>query len=148
MMEAEQQKICVFPTKSNPPNIGMIIDILNIGDVYDKIYIAYYDSPILLRIDQCIELLNAVFSRVDSEKYTIIKTKHDFSNINDMPSEFKELGVQCVVTTSNHIYSNCMAKEIPVQRMLRTKGFNDIYQQIAYNRSYIYESIRGIFKDR
>jgi len=148
MMHQEESKaICAFPTKANPPHLGLVLELFQIADKYSKIYVLYYDDPTLMPTESCINVLKSIICKF-TDKYVVLKSPFNMEKIEFLPDQLKELGITEIVTTSNKIYKNCAINHIPVRRLTRAKGYHDVQQQIAYSHGFLLDSLNEKFKGR
>ena len=141
-----EEKIAVFPIKSNPPHMGNLLELYHASTKYDKIYVAIYKNVTVLPVKIVIDVLGRILHRF-TDMFEIVETPYDFSNISSLPPEFKKLGVKYIITSSDKIYANFAGKGYPfLERIPRARGYYDEYQQIAYARGFILDQIKGQFK--
>lgn len=140
-----EEKIALFPTISNPPTFGTVHLLLKIAEKYDKIVVLVYNKPgIMLTVD-VVNRLGYVLTQL-SDKFTIVSSDADFSNINYLPKLAENSDI---VTTSTTIYTNLASKGykhlLLVEPMM---GYNESYHRIAYSRSLILERLRQAIRVR
>ena len=135
-----------YQIKANPPHLGNILEIMYAMERFNKIYIVVYDKPTLLSTDQCIEMLNAIFMKVDKDKFMFARSTIDFEHMNELPKELIDNDVTHIITASDKVYANLKSKGFPyIIRVPHPSGFYDDYQQIAYGRGYLLDRVKSKF---
>ena len=147
MIDKKEKPIVLFPVNINPPNIGHLSAINTLLDVAQKIIIVVYDNPQVLSTDASIGVLNDIISKYkDSSKITVIKSKLNFSTLNEIPNELiMPEKAFMIATTSRHIYANLKEKGYPylffIRRMI---GWRDEFYKIAFVRSIKLHNIENM----
>lgn len=148
MTEEDTKQVAVFPCKANPPHFGLILELFYAADLFEHVFVAVYNKSSVIPVERAIQLLEQVLSKYgDGSKFTVIACGYDFSKIDSMPTDYVNMGVTMVVTPSEKIFANFVSKSNKnIVKLRRAVGWHDIYEQIAFTRGYVLDSLRAKFR--
>ena len=138
----EKKEICVFPTKTNPPHFGLMRELATLHNQYEKIYIAYCGDTGLLSPKTWASNVLGILEQFTDKYSVVMGTKKMFTDMQEIPKVFQELGVTKIVTTSNTIFVQCQIHHINAIRLRKAPGYYDLFQQNALSKGFVLDRLR------